>query len=81
MDTGAGGCLAGEVFGINGVDGGKVVHVRQEHGGLDHVREVHPGGVQNGLQVVQQDSRTTEQFANKFFTTYSTILAYDLQSC
>ena len=35
--AGAGGGLAGEILGIDGVDGGKVVDVRQEHGGLDHV--------------------------------------------
>ena len=53
LDAGAGGGLAGEVVGVDGVDGGEVVDVSQEDGGLHHVAAIHAGGSQNLFQVVQ----------------------------
>lgn len=40
--------------GIDGIDGGKVVDIGQEHGGLGHVGKIHAGGLEHGAQIIQR---------------------------
>lgn len=49
----AGRGIAGEEGGVDLVHGGEVVHVLEEHGGLDHVLQGQPGGGQDSLDVQQ----------------------------
>ena len=54
LHAGAGRRFAGEILGVDGVDGGKVAHVRQKHRGLHHIPKAHSGGAEHGPQVFQR---------------------------
>ena len=45
-DTAAGG-LGNEILGIDLVEGGKIIHIRQKTGGFEHLGEIRAGGFQN----------------------------------
>src|SRR6266702_3602607 len=55
LDGRARGCGTAEILGpaIDFVHGGKVVHVLDEHSGLDGAIEVAAGGLEHGAQVLQ----------------------------
>ena len=36
----------GEILGVDGVDGGEIIHILDENGGFDHFGDVRAGGGQ-----------------------------------
>ena len=43
----------GEILGVDGVDGGEIIHILDENGGFDHFGDVRAGGGQQGGDVLK----------------------------